>query len=68
MFSFLLYLTRFFNGVIDSSYNVTIKASASCAVLTTHIFAYLCCQCDASLDVKLAQLVVTLGVSSEGIL
>ena len=27
-------------------------------VLTTHRLAYLCCQCDASLDVKLALLVV----------
>ena len=28
------------------------------AVLTTHRLAYQCCQCDASLDVKLARLVV----------
>ena len=30
-------------------------------VLTIHRLTFLCCQCDASLDVKLAQLVVARG-------
>ena len=36
-------------------------------VLTTHRLAYLCCQCEASLGMKLASWQL-LGVSGEGIL
>ena len=37
-------------------------------MLTTHRLAYLCCQCDASLEMKLALGSVVAGMSGEGIL